>query len=186
MLSAEHANEFVAIVERGRRSAPLAYSSIHGEQHWQSVARIGSRLAADTAAADLRLVLLFAALHDACRENENHDPDHGRRAGSLIDQLHGSGELSLDRDELARMRDAVARHNDGEISRDPTIGVCWDADRLCLPRVGIEPRDELLSTLAGRRHRDWARGTLSEPMVDWRELLRSHEQRSAGSGSPRR
>jgi hypothetical protein len=37
---------------------------------------------------------------------------------------------------------------------NPTIGCCWDADRLDLSRVGIEPDTELMSTDAGRR---WGR-----------------------------
>jgi hypothetical protein len=32
------------------------------------------------------------------------------------------------------------------VSADGTIGTCWDADRLDLPRVGIWPSAALLST----------------------------------------
>jgi hypothetical protein len=37
------------------------------------------------------------------------------------------------------------------LSTDPTVGVCFDADRLDLGRVGIEPDPELMSTEAGRK-----------------------------------
>ena len=43
-----------------------------------------------------------------------------------------------------------AEHADGTVSSDPTVGACWDADRLDLPRVGITPRPELFSTEAAR------------------------------------
>jgi uncharacterized protein len=46
---------------------------------------------------------------------------------------------------------ALTEHADGYKSEDPTIGVCWDADRLDLPRVGIQPNRELLSTTAARK-----------------------------------
>jgi hypothetical protein len=39
----------------------------------------------------------------------------------------------------------------GQLSTDPTVGVCFDADRLDLGRVGIEPDPELISTDAGRK-----------------------------------
>ena len=39
---------------------------------------------------------------------------------------------------------------DGETTTDPTIGCCWDADRLDLGRVGIEPEAEYQSTVAAR------------------------------------
>jgi uncharacterized protein len=46
--------------------------------------------------------------------------------------------------------DALARHSSGVVSQEPTIGTCWDADRLHLPRVSIQPRPELFSTRAAR------------------------------------
>jgi uncharacterized protein len=36
------------------------------------------------------------------------------------------------------------------VSADPTIGVCWDADRLDLPRVGRTIQPRLLNTGAAR------------------------------------
>ena len=34
---------------------------------------------------------------------------------------------------------------------DPTIGTCWDADRLDIGRVGIIPHERFMSTAAGKR-----------------------------------
>ena len=49
--------------------------------------------------------------------------------------------------------EALKLHNDGQVSEDPTIGTCWDADRMDLPRVGIVPDPKLMSTDYGS---DWA------------------------------
>ena len=43
---------------------------------------------------------------------------------------------------------------------DATIGTCWDADRLELPRVGIRPDPRYFSTIEGRR-----RASAGRPLV---------------------
>jgi len=58
------------------------------------------------------------------------------------------------------------RHDRGEVSDDPTIGACWDADRLTLARLGILPSVGLLSTEAGRKLAPHAGGLLAKPL-DW-------------------
>ena len=62
-----------------------------------------------------------------------------------------NGRLGLiSKSQIELLMEACAKHNDGEVSEDPTIGVCWDADRLDLLRVGIIPLDKYLSTKAGK------------------------------------
>jgi uncharacterized protein len=165
--------ELVWVAEQVSATAPLAGSQLHGEQHWQAVARIGARLAAETPGPDLRAVLFFALLHDARRENEHHDPLHGPRAADLLDHFVAESRVVLAARVRDQLRDAIARHDAGAVSDDPLIGLCWDADRLCLPRVGIEPDPELLSTPAGRELRGWVSGVLAEPLVGWAALLTS-------------
>ena len=50
----------------------------------------------------------------------------------------------------------------GEVSADPTIGCCWDADRLELARFGRHPIARFLSTAAaldpGIQAAAWQRG----------------------------
>lgn len=171
ILTAEGMAELFAIADHAQRTASLVHSAIHGLQHWQCVARIGSRLAVATRGADVRIALLFAVLHDSRRENDHHDPQHGHRAARLVGELVANGMLRLEPDRRQRLRDAIARHEDGETTTDPIIGVCWDADRLCLPRVGIHPDDEFLSTRAGRANKDWARGLLDHPLLRWDDVL---------------
>lgn len=164
-------DELLRICDRARRGAWLAGSRIHGERHWQCVACIGARLARESEGADVIVALLFGILHDCRRENDGWDPGHGARAAALAAELHDAGRLTLADGQLERLRDALTRHDDGSTTLDPVIGACWDADRLCLPRVGIEPRLELLSTALGRTCPAWARTLLNEPLREWRELL---------------
>ena len=41
-------------------------------------------------------------------------------------------------------------HTHGQLIDEPTIGTCWDADRLDLGRVGTEPEARYMSTDFGR------------------------------------
>ena len=94
---------------------------------------------------DAELVLLFALFHDSRRFNEFHDPDHGSRGGELAREMCGTA-FQLEPDRLATLADACTRHDKGQTAGDTTTGVCWDADRLNLWRVGITPDPRLLST----------------------------------------
>jgi uncharacterized protein len=95
------------------------------------------------------VVRLFSLLHDCQRESDSHDPEHGRRAAELA--RHLNGRLFVLRPErLELLAAACAGHADGLTSPDPTIGTCWDADRLDLPRVSLLPEPKLLSTAAAR------------------------------------
>jgi uncharacterized protein len=124
-------------------------SRLHGLSHWEQVGRNGRALTNGTDGADGEVVLLFALFHDSMRLNDGHDPDHGRRGGALARELRRLVPLS--EVQLDLLQEACDDHADGLVSADPTIGVCWDADRLDLPRVGITPDPTLLSTAAGRQ-----------------------------------
>jgi uncharacterized protein len=56
----------------------------------------------------------------------------------------------LTEEQFTKLHFAVQQHNGGKPTTDPTIGVCFDADRLDLLRVGILPNPKLLSTEAAR------------------------------------
>jgi uncharacterized protein len=96
-------------------------------------------------------VLLFALLHDSRREHEYDDPGHGERGARLARELHARGLLDLDASQMERLVLASRTNADGTVSRDATVGVCFDADRLDLGRVGIDLDPELMSTDAGRK-----------------------------------
>ena len=59
--------------------------------------------------------------------------------------------LDLDAGQLGKLVLACRTHTDGTVSSDATVGVCFDADRLDLGGVGIEPDSELMSTDAARK-----------------------------------
>ncbi len=61
----------------------LRDSYAHGERHWRAVAFAGLELIPATVGADPNTVLLFALFHDARRENEWEDPEHGLRSAEL-------------------------------------------------------------------------------------------------------
>jgi len=118
-------------------------TSFHGVQHWGRVNDIGQAIVAKNG-GNSDVVKYFALLHDCCRESEDQDPDHGRRAAAFAKENRDL--IELDDSNFETLIYALANHADGPTSDDPTIGACWDGDRLDLGRVGIEPRREQLST----------------------------------------
>lgn len=116
--------------------------------HWARVLENGKRLAYGTA-TDLEVVTLFALFHDSRRTNEGDDPGHGLRGAELAASLRGS-LFDLGDRELQLLHHACAQHTAGLTEADLTVQVCWDADRLDLARVGIQPHPRHLCTAAAR------------------------------------
>jgi uncharacterized protein len=145
-----------ALVSAVAAFSTSAGSSIHGPQHWQTVAVFGTILARETPGADPTIALLFGILHDCLRADDGWDKEHGRRAGALAPALNGV-LFTLNEARLATLVTSLSLHVDGLTSDDPTVGVCWDADRLHLWRIGVTPDPARLSTAAGRARIGWAR-----------------------------
>jgi len=123
----------------------------HGPDHWNKVEYNGMAICDDTPQADRHAVRCFALLHDCRRENEHKDPEHGHRAANfLLETAEVRKLVGLEGNRLERLVFALRFHNDGQVSDDPTIGACWDADRLDLTRVGYVPDPELFSTKRGK------------------------------------
>ena len=141
-------------------------SHIHGELHWRTVGANGLWLAEPLDGADTHVIFLFALLHDSMRESDGHDPQHGPRAAALAGELHVERLLGTTPAQLETLRYACHEHTNGLVSVDPTVGACWDADRLDLPRVGVWPDPTLLST--ARAH-EWTPKTGEPP--SWEELF---------------
>lgn len=127
----------------------LDWRGIHGAPHWARVRLNGLRLAAGTA-ANTTVVALFAVLHDARRQDDGGDRQHGRRAARLAAELNGRF-FALAPAELELLQWACRDHSDGYLEADLTVQVCWDADRLDLGRVGKRPDPDRLCTAAARR-----------------------------------
>ena len=144
-------------------------SEFHGEDHWREVASIGLELARSTSECDAIVVALFAVLHDAHRIGDDADPPHGARGAALVRSLD-LRRFGLSEKQLMLAETAANGHTGGGLSKDPTIGTCWDADRLTLRRVGIEPAARYMSTGAGRAAA--ASGRRFARVTDWSALAR--------------
>ncbi len=144
---------------------------IHGDKHWRGVVHIGLNLARLDPRVDPLMVFLFGLFHDLQRANEGNDFDHGRRAGSYV-LREGSSFSFIPPDKIDILAEACSGHVDGDLSSHPSIGACWDADRLSLWRLSIEPKPEFLSRDISRDPqviREAAGWTKSPP--SWEVLL---------------
>lgn len=155
-------------------------SFIHGESHWKRVAAAGLSLLPEIPGADPVVVFLFALFHDSMRLNDGRDPLHGPRGAQLARELRGE-EFDLDNTQMGLLEFACEDHTSGGVNSDPTVGVCWDSDRLNLWRVGIRPDPRWLSTEAARSEERirWARD-LQHKDLDWEALWQGFELGSGG------
>lgn len=126
----------------------------HGLSHWARVQENALRLVA-AGGGDAEVVTLFALFHDSRRRNEHQDAGHGRRGGEFARTLRGT-LVNVSDAQFELLFEACRLHTRGLTSADPTLGACWDADRLDLGRVGIDPDPGLLSTAAARELLPWA------------------------------
>lgn len=143
------------VAQVARERFALGRHSVHGAAHWKRVREIGLRLANKTG-ADPDLVRLFALLHDCCRESDGADLQHGPRAAAFIETLRGT-VLVLEDERFSLLRTAIHDHTSGHHHSDPTVGTCWDADRLDIGRVGRKPLRRFMSTDAAKE----------EPIMRW-------------------
>lgn len=128
----------------------LGLDSIHGPNHWEDVERKVMAIAKESC-ADMMVCRLFAILHDCKRENEHKDDLHGTRSSRFIKELYEQGKLPINESQLEKLMIACVNHTKGFTTNDPTIGSCWDADRMDLVRVGKIPDFEFFSTYAAKR-----------------------------------
>jgi uncharacterized protein len=124
--------------------------SIHGLHHWEQVEANGILLAQQPE-TDLLVVRIFSYLHDCKRQDDWEDPLHGDRSAEFVLSVRGTLLGNLHSEQVEKLWWACHWHNKGVTHLDPTIGACFDADRLELTRVGILPRVDLMSTEMGKR-----------------------------------
>jgi uncharacterized protein len=126
----------------------LPLDGFHGLNHWARVLSNGRRLAQSTGAV-AAVVELFAVFHDACRENDGRDDDHGLRGARLAKSLRNQ-LFKISDAHFELLHEACALHSEGRIEGDITVQTCWDADRLDLGRVAIHPGLHKLCTAAAQ------------------------------------
>jgi uncharacterized protein len=157
-----------------RDSFRLEWDGIHGAPHWARVRDNGLRLA-KTTGADVQVVEYFALLHDSCRRNDGHDPDHGPRAAALAKTIR-SPHIQLGVNAFDLLVEALETHTGGTTHDNVTIATCWDSDRLDLGRVDIVPDPKYLVTSSARDqdmiHWAWKRSII------WRERYLQKRVRS--------
>jgi uncharacterized protein len=138
------ATDYAALWQAVTSQFGLGKDSIHGPLHWKRVEEIGVRLC-EHSGANVEVVRLFAVFHDSQRMNESHDARHGARGAKLATQMRGTF-FELDDARMEALCYACVNHTFGMISSDPTVGTCWDSDRLDLWRVGVIPAPKMLNT----------------------------------------
>ncbi len=146
------------LIEVLRNRFRLHWKGIHGASHWSRVRQSGLLLAERIGPhVNVRVVELFAFLHDSCRHDDGYDPMHGTRAAASVSEL-AEDLPALSREERELLGYACTHHSDGLREAEVTVQVCWDADRLDLGRVGQVPDPERLCTPAARDAKliDWA------------------------------
>lgn len=131
-----------------RSQFQLNWEGIHGVSHWQRVYATGRELATLTGVTG-RVAEYFALFHDVCRLNDGIDTNHGTRAAAFVTQHRGEW-IDLSDTEFIKLHYAITHHSDKKMHKDLIIQVCWDADRLDLGRVGIQPDPRFLGTEAAR------------------------------------
>jgi uncharacterized protein len=131
------------------RQFQLDERSDHGPGHWKRVEQNGLLLA-PSSGADVVVVRLFSLFHDSKRENEFTDQVHGRRGATYARELRNVHYQISDL-QFDLLEKACVWHTETIHHSDPTIGTCWDADRLDLGRVGIIPDPKYMNTDLGRQ-----------------------------------
>ena len=101
----------------------LDWYGMHGVSHWARVRQNALMLSQHTG-ADNQVLELFAFLHDAAREGEYADPQHGMRAAGLIEVLQGD-YFHLNNKQFDQLMAACEKHSDGLVEHeDITVMTC--------------------------------------------------------------
>jgi uncharacterized protein len=98
---------------------------------------------------DPLVAALFATCHDIARVHDGIDHEHGPMAVERM-RVELPHDLDLRPGQLDLLFRAITSHTEGETVEDPTIGACWDADRLDLIRIGFDIDRRRLSTATAR------------------------------------
>ena len=137
--------DLIAII---KEEFALSLDGIHGASHWARVRENGLRLAEHTGAKP-EVIELFAYLHDSKRLDNGFDPGHGKRAAEFVMALD-CALMPLSEGDLELLVYACWHHSEDVTKAEITIQTCWDADRLDLGRIGIEPDPRYLCTPAAK------------------------------------
>jgi uncharacterized protein len=143
----------VPFVLRESNTLNILQSRLHGLDHWFRVWKNALLIAGNDRSVDMEVVAMYALFHDSMRLNDAEDRPHGMRGYRLWERCkmvtpHIEEIFSHRQEEL--FLEACAEHSEGLLTTDPTIAVCWDADRLDLPRKALWPDVRFMSTNEAR------------------------------------
>ena len=125
----------------------------HGFPHWQRVERNGILLSTENGKIrediNIKVVRFFAYLHDKCRLDNWTDIEHGVRAADMLHTIRDTILKDFTDEDVSLLERACRYHTTELRTGNPTIDVCFDADRLDLGRVGIVPNPKRMATEQG-------------------------------------
>ena len=162
-----------AIIKKAQSVVRLKFrldyqDGIHAIPHWTRVWYHG-RCIAISLDANPAILAWFAFLHDSQRHNDHQDPLHGRRAADFAVMLRKDSTIvELSSTEFEQLCEAMRLHSDGLIEGEASIRACWDADRLDLALVGIEPEISRLCTPYARKRKKVA---VASRMAVWQRRI---------------
>lgn len=136
-----------SLLSEVQQGATHASSPLHGDKHWRAVAAAGIEIAGNNF-EQRAVALAFGMIHDCQRLNDDWDPEHGLRAASWASRSQQLAGL-IGKEGRNLVSQACLDHENGFTSNDETIGLCWDADRINLWRVGVCPDQRFFSVLSG-------------------------------------
>lgn len=144
-------------------SSDWKLGDIHGLSHWQRVERNGIILSLEKRNGafcirkdiNITVVRLFAYLHDKCRLDDGWDFEHGIRAAKMLHSIRRTLLKELSDNEFSLLEKACELHTTEHKTGEPTIDTCFDADRLDLNRVGIEPSPNKMATEQGAYYAEY-------------------------------
>ena len=130
----------------------------HGLPHWQRVERNGILLSLKEYDGNwyvrkdinIKVVRLFAYLHDKCRLSNYGDWKHGERAADMLYTIKDTLLNDMEDEEFSLLERACRNHTSMHKTGNITIDTCFDADRLDLGRVGIAPHPMKMATKKGK------------------------------------
>jgi len=134
----------------------LRKSHIHGPDHWARVERNGLFIG-EQFGADLSVIKLFALFHDCKRQNDSIDPGHGKR-GAQYAKILRNELFEISDEQFNCFYNACRLHTRQIHTKDITMGVCWDADRLDLGRIGMKPSAKFMNTSIAKnivKNKEW-------------------------------
>lgn len=122
----------------------------HGPDHWHRVA-LHAIACSRANGVDPLIPYLFAWVHDSQRQDDGVDPEHGQRAADFVHQNSRTLFSFLSETQVVQLANACELHSAGQTEEALHVQVCWDADRLDLGHVNIEPDPEHLCTPFSRQ-----------------------------------